>query len=492
MLYNKKATNKLSIVRRIRSMNINKQTRPSVSTATEKALGYSEIIEHLDSRWQTSFIDASKNTMKQLDKAFGNPSAKITTILVGGSNGKSLTINYATQLLKEEGLSVCSMYAPHLLTYNERIAVNNESISNKVFADLANEVLATASKLGLNPHALDILSMIALLHSVNSKTDVLIAELALDGNIDPITICKPLIIGITRITDIQEESDEMKNNVKNILAAIQKDSWVVSADQSKFNLIAMEQEAKTLGARWAMPIRKLSKLSYPFEQLHGRCAALAERICQLFMEDYVTSHTIIATESLLMRPSGPRGRPTLDAKRQSELNPKRTLDHFWKETLSTLPGRFELLDKEKPSILLDNADTLDAFENLLLGIRLLHYQRPLKGLTIVIGSENGTLQTAEFIKTLRYFFKKTAGQVIFCPLKKSPLACDTTNGLWNPEEMTNLTKAAKIKSRCAKNFAEAYELAAQGVDERQGLVVVAGSRSILNEYWTLKGIKKIN
>ena len=91
---------------------------------------------------------------------------------------------------------------------------------------------------------------------------------------------------------------------------------------------------------------------------------------------------VVVTDTLLTKQKGQRGRPTLEAKRQSELNPKRTVEQFWKETPTTLPGTLPILDKEKPTILLDNASNLDAFKNLLLGIRLLHYQRPLKGLTL--------------------------------------------------------------------------------------------------------------
>ena len=51
--------------------------------------------------------------------------------------------------------------------------------------------------------------------------------------------------------------------------------------------------------------------------------------------------------SLLAQEKGSRGRPTIEAKRQSELNPKRTLEQFWKETVANVPARFNLLDKEK-------------------------------------------------------------------------------------------------------------------------------------------------
>ena len=101
--------------------------------------------------------------MKKLDQAFGNPSQKVNTVLVAGTNGKSLTINFAAQLLREEGLKVGTFYAPHILTYNERFAINNETIANKTFTEFGNEVINTAESLGVTPNSFEILTMMALL-----------------------------------------------------------------------------------------------------------------------------------------------------------------------------------------------------------------------------------------------------------------------------------------------------------------------------------------
>ncbi len=193
--------------------------------------------------------------------------------------------------------------------------------------------------------------------------------------------------------------------------------------------------------------------------------------------------------SLLVKQKGQRGRPTLEAKRQAELNPKKTIDQYWKDTTNVLPARFQLLDKEKPTLLLDNASNLDAFKNLLLGIRLLHYQRPLKGLTLVVGCNNADLNIPEFLKALRYFFKKTSGQVIVCPVTKVPWQGGSSS--WNVEQITNDIKSMKIKAKSAKSFKEAFLAAQKTVDERNGLVVITGSSAIISEYWKHKGIKKI-
>jgi len=333
--------------------------------------------------------------------------------------------------------------------------------------------------------------MMALHHFTQKNVDAVLLETTEDFTINPIAICKPKVIAVTRVvSNITLPDGEVPHDtINNMLSIVKEGSYVVSADQSKLHLQAILGITKTKGANWAMPIRKLAQLNYPFEQLHGRCAALAERISDIYVNSFANKDDMVINKSLIAKQKGQRGRPTLEAKRQAELNPKKTVGQFWKETENNLPGRFQLLDKEKPSILLDNANNLDAFKNLLLGIRLLHYQRPLKGLTIVIGCNNVDLDLFEFLKLLRYFFKKTSGQVVVCPVTSPPY----NKGLpsWNINKVTNDIKNMKIKARSSKSFTEAFDVAQKSVDERHGLVVITGSSALVSEYWQLKGIKKL-
>ena len=60
---------------------------------------YKETISLLDSLKQVEHDAASPKRIKQLDKLLGNPSKKMDIILVGGTNGKSSTINFANKSL---------------------------------------------------------------------------------------------------------------------------------------------------------------------------------------------------------------------------------------------------------------------------------------------------------------------------------------------------------------------------------------------------------
>lgn len=472
----------------MKDLNIHKQATTK-GIVTSKQRSYGEIVDWLDKNWNTNTNDTNLSCVTQLDKALDNLSDKVDTILVSGTNGKSITAHFTTKLLQEEGLQVGTFYAPHILTYNERFTHNNESIANKLFTEIGNEVLNTVELLNITPNSYDVLTIMALLYFHKINVDVAVMEVSEATPTNATNICKPKVVAITRITDDADAAQADAATIANMVSIVKKDCFVVSGDQSKLNLQEIERIAHEKGATWAMPIRKLATLPYPFEQLHGRCAALAERAAYIYVNSFANKDALVLNNSLLAKQKGQRGRPTLEAKRQSELNPKRTLEQFWKDASSTLPGRFQLLDKEKPTLLLDNASNLDAFKNVLLGIRLLHYQRPLKGLTIVLGCNQEDLDTSELLKLLRYFFKKTSGQVVICPVNTIP--GQKGNTTWDVEKVTNDIKSMKIKAKATHNFKEAFEWAEKSVDERYGLVVITGSPSIISEYWKYKGMKKL-
>lgn len=473
------------------------QKRTAVKSAAAiigRQRSYSEVVELLDANWKVP-VDPTLARMKQLDAALASVAQQVNTIFVSGTNGKSLTAHFMSKLLREEGLSVGVLYSPHILTYNERLYFNNEIISNKAFTDLANEVIGAAESIDINPHSLEILTMMALVHSKNNNIDVVVVETNLDAAHDPAYICAPHIIAITRITDpdiVQQSEAETKSLMKNIITMVKKGTHVVSADQSKLSLQVMQTIVEERSGTWVMPIRKLAPLSYPFEQLHGRCASLAERVCYTYVNNFANKDSLLFTKSLLSKQKGQRGRPTLEAKRLSALNPRMTISQFWKDANNTLAGRFQLLDKEKPTILLDNASNLDALKNVLLGARLLHYQRPLKGASIILGCTGNSMNQYELLKTLRYFFKKTSGTIILCPV--DPLvsaAQEVPTEPWDIEYLTNEIKAMKIKAKACKNLKDALAFARETVDERSGLVIVTGSTAVVAQYWQEKGIKRL-
>lgn len=468
-----------------------KQPSSKAGLSIDKQRSYNEIVEYLDSHWNNQVEVKTLDRINKLDLSFGSLAHTIPAVLVAGTNGKSLTINFASKLFKEEGLKVGTFYSPHILTYNERLSISGEAISNKQFTEIGNAVINKSESEKINANSQELLTMMAVLYFSRQNIDVALMEVSKDGQYNPVNIFNTKVVAITRATleDITTSEQAMKETIKEMAGMIKKDSWLVSGDQNKENLELMQNLTLTHGGHWAMPIRKLASLKYPFEQLHGRCAALAERIAHIFVEKFYNKDSMVVSDSLLSKPKATRGRPSIEAKRKQELNPKRTVEQVWNETITDLPGRFELLEKEKPTILLDTANNVDALKNLLLGIRLLHYQRPLKGLTIIMACAKDAMHNQEYLKLIRYFFKKTSGQILLCPLNNA-VAGSQEEVSWDADQVANDLKAMKVKAKACASYEEAFEQAKKSVDEKYGLVVITGSLSIVNKYWVHKGIKK--
>lgn len=449
---------------------------------------YTTITEYLDTHWNRKDIQLER--MKKLDALCGSPSKKLKAIVINGTNGKSLTAHFTSKLLKEEGFLVGTLYAPHTLSYNERLVLNGEVISQKLFTSHVEEIISIANTNNISATSQEILIQAALCYFVNNNTDVVVLESENGGVHDATALCHPLILGVTRLTAhvVDEQGYADLATIKEFLGTIQPTTTVISGDQNKANLKSMQDFVESSKSTWAMPIRKLTPLAYPYEQLHGRCAALAERIASIFINEHAYDAPQLTTTSLLKKVKGQRGRPTLDVKRKKELNPKRTIEDFWKDTLSTLPAHFQLLEKEKPYVLIDNASNIDAFKNLFLGIRLLHYKKSLKNLIVILASSKETLDYQAFLKETRYFFKKTSCSIVICPL---PTRADLPYTSWNVETVVQDLKSSKIKARSSQSLEDAFESSKKILTDRNSLIVVAGPNSFIAHYWNHKGIKKL-
>ena len=486
-------------------INIDQQIRTESNNLTHLR-NYQEIIAYLDQHWLQVPLDYSKARMLQIDALLNYPSREFNAILVAGTNGKSLTAHFITKLCQAANLTVGCLTTPHILNYEERFSINQNNISQKQFTELANQVINILETAQISANSLEILTALGLLYFKAQKVNLAVLEVRENRAWDPVTICNTKILAITRITtnattgaNLSSLQDpklqaELQAEIVAIAEIAPKNCAAISADQSKINLSLLQTHIQAQGANWIMPVRKLVPLPYPFEQLHGRCAALAERVAQSYIDQYLLDPVLKNSLQLLNKPKGLRGRPKLETKRLAELDTEPTLELFWKSCVNNLPGKFQLLKQEKPTILLDSASNLDALENLLLGIRLLHYSNNLNGLVIIIGCENSDFEVEPLLRVLRYFFKKTAGQIIFCQVPKILGAQKTsyqTIKPWEPEKLTLVARNAKLKVRSAKTLAEALEWAEKAVDARHGLVVITGSQNIINDYWKIKEIKKL-
>ena len=464
--------------------NVATKISPSAIAGQNALRTFPDIIEYLDRLPAYEYGARAVARMQQLNELFGNVMYAVNTILVGGSTAKSLSIHFATQLFNEEKIATAALYSSHFLNYNERIALSGETMPSKVFGDIMTEVIQKVEGAGIAATAHELMLLVGFLYAVEQKVAVVLVEVAVGGSNDVASICRPLITAITRIADdatgLIGSTEEAV--LRELTSLARPGAFFVSSEQSKIVLQQMKKLVEDRGGNWVMPIRKLAPLPYVWEQLYGRTASLGERIVQMYVEDISKQFSPLLRGNILATQQGQRGRPTREAKRNAEMNPIKTLKSFWRAQSSFMRGRFEILDKEKPVIVLDNASNTDGLKNVFLGVRLLHYQKALKGFVLIMGALR-TLDTQALFNELRYLFRKVPGEVFFIPLIDADSCV--------PEELVAIAREQHIRARACSSFEEAFLTAKGQVDVRDGLIAVAGSPRLVSAYWRMREIKRL-
>src|SRR5205823_8687873 len=88
--------------------------------------------------------------MRALAAALGNPEHRFASVLIAGTNGKGSTAATLHSILRSAGFHTGLYTSPHLLSANERIAVEGDEISDPEFAEMHARVEQAAQRLVKN------------------------------------------------------------------------------------------------------------------------------------------------------------------------------------------------------------------------------------------------------------------------------------------------------------------------------------------------------
>ena len=95
---------------------------------------YQDVINHLSQRVYRRGINYSLDAMANAFVELGNPHLKLPRVIhIAGTNGKGSVSAYIINALIESGLQVGGFSSPHLLSYCERMHINQQPISEPEF-----------------------------------------------------------------------------------------------------------------------------------------------------------------------------------------------------------------------------------------------------------------------------------------------------------------------------------------------------------------------
>ena len=172
--------------------------------------------------------------MKRLASGLGNPQEDLKSIHIAGSKGKGSTCAFTHSILKEAGFKVGLYTSPHLVSFRERIRINDCLISENDIARLLERIKEILVHFKDDPPSFfEVYTALAYLYFKENKVDFAIYETGLGGRLDATNIIRPLVSAVTPIS--YEHTDKLGSTLAGIAAEkggiIKNNSICISAPQ---------------------------------------------------------------------------------------------------------------------------------------------------------------------------------------------------------------------------------------------------------------------
>lgn len=145
-------------------------------------------------------LDRVNSMLAQL----GHPEKKLSVIHIGGTNGKGSTLSFLNNMLQANDYHVGTFTSPYMTTFNERMTIDSQSISDETLVSVARQVKPLADSLQASesesPTEFEVITVMALLFfSKQADLDVVLLEVGLGGRLDATNVLSPLLSVITNV-----------------------------------------------------------------------------------------------------------------------------------------------------------------------------------------------------------------------------------------------------------------------------------------------------
>jgi dihydrofolate synthase/folylpolyglutamate synthase len=179
---------------------------------------YQEALDYLTSLGRFG-IKLGLERTEALLHALGDPQELFQGVHVAGTNGKGSVCAMLASVLQSAGYRVGLMPKPHLISYTERIQVDQRPIAEADFAALLTQlqpvINKVASALG-PPTEFEILTSAAIYYFARAGIDLLVCEVGLGGRLDSTNV---LDLGVSVITNIALDHTQHLGSTLEAIAA---------------------------------------------------------------------------------------------------------------------------------------------------------------------------------------------------------------------------------------------------------------------------------
>src|SRR5207247_5314936 len=171
------------------------QYLPRLPPTPRSGMTYQESLDYLTSLGRFG-IKLGLGRTQALLRALGDPHELFEGVHVAGTNGRGSVCAMLASVLQVAGYRVGLMPKPHLISYTERIQVDQRPIAEDDFASLLTEVQPAISTVAAElgpPTEFEILTSAALYYFARAGIDLLVCVSGLGGRLDSTTVLHPRV-----------------------------------------------------------------------------------------------------------------------------------------------------------------------------------------------------------------------------------------------------------------------------------------------------------
>src|SRR4051812_927813 len=144
--------------------------------------------------------------MRRLLTALGSPQERFAAVHVVGTNGKSSTVRLAAAILRRHGLRVGAYLSPHLVSFTERVRVDDRDVSGAALAEAVHRALDAAEAVertlepGDHVTQFEAITAAAFDHLARAGVDVAVVEAGLGGRLDATNVLPSRVQVLTNVS----------------------------------------------------------------------------------------------------------------------------------------------------------------------------------------------------------------------------------------------------------------------------------------------------
>jgi dihydrofolate synthase/folylpolyglutamate synthase len=167
-------------------------------------MSYGETIHYLYSL-QKQGIKLGLGNINTLMSSLGDPQKSFPSLHIAGTNGKGSTSAIIASILRTLGLRVGLFTSPHLVSFTERIRINDEEIPEFEVIHIAEELRTKilqiqAADPSFLPTFFEVVTAMGLLYFKREQIDIAVIEVGMGGRLDATNIIIPEVSIITSVS----------------------------------------------------------------------------------------------------------------------------------------------------------------------------------------------------------------------------------------------------------------------------------------------------